>query len=343
MSLNVARKNSLELVPLADLSRETDQLIKKRLVGVSPWVRRTRRAVLIHSGHDQPILLEGEPGTGKEFIARLIHQCGSRRHAPFFALDCDSVSEDSFEASLFGVVNKISSRRFYTHKGLIEKAAGGTLYIQCAPVLAPVLKDKLGRLIVYRSYYRIGENVPEFADIRIIFGVLPHSDSAPSSVAPLPINERLSVPPLRRRKQDLEALINHFLLSYCQKNGIEPRELSPDTLHLLYQHDWPGNTGELKQVIESSLQKVKPPVIEPSMLPAYIANQSGFNGFSIPDGGIDLNEETERFEMKAVCAALKKCRGRQSDAASLLGLKRTTLHTKIKHYGIRVELFRCPE
>lgn len=339
MSLNIARKNTPYLY---DLNREANQILKKRLIGVSHWAKKARQAVLIHSEHDRPVLLEGERGTGKEFIARLIHQFSPRSQSPFFAVICDSASDESFEAALFGSVNKLPSDRFYTNKGLIEKAAGGTLYIECGSKLASVLKDKIARLIVYGNYYRVGENVPESAETRVILGVPPQlkSQSESSGAHSLPINDRLPIPPLRERKQDLESLINHFLSSFCQKNGKEQRTLSPDTFHLLHQYEWPGNTGELKRVTESMVQKAKPPAIVPSLLPAHIANQPGFNGCSIPDWGIDLNEERERFEMRLLSEALKKCRGKQSEAAKLLGLKRTTLHTKIKHYGIQVEFFR---
>lgn len=154
------------------------------------------------------------------------------------------------------------------------------------------------------------------------------------------VSDTLSIPPLRRRRADIEPLSRHFIKEVYQRLGKELRELSPDTLAHLRRYDWPGNVGELKKVIEAMVHRSRPPCLDPSLLPAYLVNPLNINGTSLPASGINLSEELERLEKSLLCAALRQCVGNQTKAAELLGLKRTTLNTKLKQYGIDVRSFK---
>jgi DNA-binding NtrC family response regulator len=319
--------------------RDISRLIKQRLIGNSHWVRQARAAVALHAAHPNPVFIKGEPGTGKEFLARLIHDCSDRGQKPFLAISCSSVSEESLEAALFGSIHSLSSGRPFTRKGLVEKAEGGTLYINGVSSLSAVLQSKLTRLIEHHEYCRVGDSLPEAANVRVLLGSAHQAESRGEGIY-IPVKDRLSIPPLRRRVADIEPLSRHFLSEYCRRLGKGARELAPETLALLRRHDWPGNVGELKRAMKETAENLRPAPIKPSLLPPYLVNRSGFYCYSLPDSGIRWSEEVKQFEIEVIRAALNQCGGVQTRAAQLLGLKLSTLNTKIKNYGIDTQSFK---
>jgi DNA-binding NtrC family response regulator len=335
---NRAARPEARLTP-EDESR-IEQLLKQRLIGVSRWVKRARGFVAVHAVQANPLLLEGEPGAGKEFIARLIHECSPRRRGPFLTLACEAVAEEALAARLFGSIKALRAGRFYTRRGLVEKAAGGTLYLEGATTLSPAFQAQITRLILHQEFCRAGDKLVETADVRMLLGdiVPPPKDSsresAPKEIS-FPISDRLTIPALRRRKADIETLSRHFPAEFCRRQKKEPRELSRGAVNVLRRYSWPGNIGELKRVMEQAAQQAKPPQIETARLPIHIARPSGFHG-----DVLNLRAELKQFERTMLCAALKQSRGVQSAAAQLLGLKLTTLHTKLKTHEIDVESFK---
>jgi len=343
LPVQVAQHSLIAYEPPPMRGNEGDiaRLIKERLIGVSRWATEARAAVAAHAGHDNPILIEGERGTGKEFVARLIHECSARGHGPFVALSCESLSEESVEAALFGSIRALPCGSNRIQRGLVERAEGGTLYISGSSALSPLLKTEIARLIRYQEFRRLGDNLLERADVRVILGHTQDRGGEPMvGESVITVSDRLSIPPLRQRRVDIEPLSRHFIEEFCQQIGKELRDLSPDALAALRRYDWPGNVSELKRVIEEMVQRSRPPCLDLSLLPASLLDPSNLNGASLPASGISLSEEVERLEKSLLCAALKQCQGRQTKAAQLLGLKRTTLNTKIKRYGIDVKSFR---
>jgi DNA-binding NtrC family response regulator len=322
------------------------RLVKERLIGVSRWVKEARGAVAAHAAHDHPIILDGEPGAGKEFLARLIHDCSARRHGPFVTIACGLLSEESLEAALFGSIQLLPSGRNRIQRGLVEVATGGTLYIDGISSLSSILRVEITRLIQHQEFRRRGDNLLESADVRVILGYLQNQEAKPAETVTaaaeaLSITDILSLPPLRRRKADIEPLSRHFVTQACQRFGKEPRMLPSETMTLLRRYEWPGNISELKHAVEEMVRQSKPPALDPSSMPAHLARVS-YPTSSLPDSGIDLNEEVKRFEHSLLCEVLKRCQGQQTRAARLLGLKLTTLNAKIARYGIDVTLFKRP-
>ncbi len=325
-----------------------EQWIKSRLVGVSHWVTHARVAVAAHAGHDAPIVLEGEMGAGKEFIARLIHECSLRRRGPFFSVTCWPVIEPSLETLLFGAGSTNASGQIYDEKGLVEMAAGGTLYLDICASISDSLKIRLLHLIQHQEFRRSKSDLVEKANLRIILGSAPQpaTDSkrgAINSSLFISASDKLAILPLRERKMDIEPLSLSFLNEFCRREGKEERELSQEALHALHNYDWPGNIGELKKCLEFAARQARPPGINVGTLPAHIANRRGFNEYSLPHSGINWQEEVRQFEKTIVCAALRKAGGVQRRAAKLLGLKVSTLNTMIKRYGIDVTSFQFTE
>ncbi|MGE0129031.1 MAG: sigma-54-dependent transcriptional regulator [Blastocatellales bacterium] len=332
----------------SDNELKVEQLIKSRLVGLSHWVAHASVAVATHAGHDNPIVLAGEPGTGKEFIARLIHECSSRRRGPFVSVTCWPVIEPSLETMLFGANGANASGQISPKKGLVEMAAGGTLYLDICSSFSDSLKDRVFRLIRHREFYRSKGDFIERADLRVILGSAPQpalnkDGEMTNSLLLNSASDKLAIPPLRERKMDIEPLSHRFLTEQCRQEGKEERELSQEAIHILRNYDWPGNVGELKRCLEFAVRQAKPPKIGSNTLPEHIINQRGFNGYSLPPSGINWQEEIRQFEKAIVCAALKKSGGVQRRAAKLLGLKVSTLNTIIKRYSIDVSSFHLPD
>ncbi|HEY7545539.1 MAG TPA: sigma 54-interacting transcriptional regulator [Blastocatellia bacterium] len=310
-------------------------LITEKLVGISGWAEAARRTVAAHAAHDGSIIIEGEPGTGKEFLARLIHECSPRRRGPFVAISFDSVSEESAEAVLFGVARPQSEHHF-TPRSLLESAHGGTLYINGLMEMGADLKAKIANFIRRREYRLPGEDffetrTAENSNVRILLGALPENEKDTND---FPISDTLSIPPLRRRREDIEPMVRHFIRRTCDQFNRELREVAPDAMAVLRDYDWPGNIIEIKSVVNDMIAKSGPPLLHASLIPGHIVEASGFAPRSLPSSGINLGDELERIEKTLIVEALKMAHGVQYKAAQLLGLKPTTLNMKISRFGI---------
>ncbi|HWP42047.1 MAG TPA: sigma 54-interacting transcriptional regulator [Blastocatellia bacterium] len=309
--------------------------IRERLIGESRWAESARKAILAHAAHNNPVVIEGEPGSGKELIARLIHENSARREGPFVSIAFDCVSEESIETVLFGPGRKYMPSCASTQGGLIKSADGGTLYLSGALSISASLRARIAHFIERGELNCDEGDRVEFSDVRILFGTrLPIQ---PDEVASLGVSDTIRVLPLRQRREDIEPLARSFVTRFCEETGREIREISPEAMISLCNYDWPGNVAELRGVIWESILKSGPPRIEQWLLPVHITSLSGFNGETIPERGINLAEELERIEVKLLRAALKQSHGVQYKAAQLLGLKPTTLNMKLSRYGIDVK------
>lgn len=311
-------------------------LVGESLIGVSKWTQTARTFVARHSAHNRPIVLEGERGTGKRLLARLIHRFSVHQQGPFVALTLGSNTEDVARAVLFG---NARDRSDGGDKGLAELAQGGTLYIDGLSEVAASLIDDIAKLADREGFKNEDE-----ASVRILLGWGTQSGSCRSSAnvdarsAGLDY-ERIQIPPLRERTDDIEPLAAHFIRDRCVQMRKELRQISPEAMKVLCGYDWPQNVRELRTVVYQLVKQLTPPSIEPSLLPAYLAGPSEPASL-LPVSGLDLDSEVKRVEVDLICAALKQCRGLQNKAAQLLRIKPTTLFMKIRRHGIDVEAFR---
>lgn len=321
------------------LAGDPSQLIEERLVGVSGWAEAARRLVAIHANHDNTVNLEGEPGTGKRFIAALIHQCSSRRDGPFVSLSLGSASEDLACSVLFGSSQKSSPDDLVDGRGLMELAREGTVYVE--GLLNPTT-SLAGHIVNLLRQSRFNNRSESQARILIGWEIQPCSyrSTIPNDLRNGRDFESISIPPLRERLDDVEALAMHFVNQRCQETQRELRAVSPETLDALRSYDWPRNVLELKTLIRALVNQTRPPVIEVSLVPAYVRDRIDCDAGVFPASGLDLGDEIRRHEIDLICAALKHSRGLQAKAARLLHTKATTLFMKIQRYGIDVEAFR---
>lgn len=321
------------------LADDESQLIEKRLIGISGWAENARRLVARHGAHDNTVNLEGEPGTGKAFLARLIHQCSARREGPFVSFSFRSASIDMARSILFGSPQTFSTEELRDDKGLIELAREGTLYVEAPSDSASSLVDEMLNLV---RQLRFNYQREDRARILLGWEIQPgsHRSMALSYLSNGRDFESIAIPPLRERPKDIEALAVHFVKHRCLETQKELRAISPEALNALCSYDWPRNVLELKTLVTSLVNQTRPPVIDLSLVPAYVRNRLDCDADLFPASGLDLGDEIKRREIELICAALKHSRGLQAKAARLLHTKATTLFMKIQRYGIDVEVFR---
>jgi two-component system, NtrC family, response regulator AtoC len=312
------------------------QLIRESLIGVSRWTETARLLMAVHAAHDNTVILEGERGTGKRLLARLIHRFSPRHQGPFVTLALGSTSDEVAQAVLFGSAKELSDNVPRSDKGLTELARGGTLYIDGLSNLSPSLTDDIVRLAERRGLDNEGER-----SVRILLGWRIQSESSQSTTAGSNglDYETIQIPPLRARPDDIEALAVHFIKQRCEQTGKELRKISTDAMEALRSYDWPRNVRELRTLVNQLVKQLNPPPIGVAHLPTYLAGSCGAMSI-LPQSGLDLDGEMKRVEVDLICAALRQSRGLQTKAAQLLRVKPTTLFMKIKRYGIDVGVFR---
>ena len=309
---------------------DTGHSLSEQLIGASAWAEAARAAVEQFAGHDRPVLLEGEQGTGKRLLARLIHDRSARGNRVFVGLSLQQGTAELFEKVFYGMGGDS------VQSGLVESVRGGTLYLNVVPPLTPSLQASVTRLIASQAGLGMGGT-------RIILGVTKvlHAGDAASPLADAcGIRDIFRALPLRERVSDIEPLSRHFVKEFCRQSGREMREIDATALAKLLSHEWTGNVGELKAAMHQMVEKSGPPRIEASLFPSRMVNVFTMKECSIPEAGIDLSKEVRQFEQSLLCAALKQSRGVQLKAAQLLNIKPTTLNMKLSRYGIDVSWFK---
>jgi DNA-binding NtrC family response regulator len=301
--------------------------VEEPYIGVSRWADTARSLILLHASHDKTIILEGERGTGKSLLARSIHRASSRCHGPFVPLALGSTTDEMARAVLFDG---------HGEKSFLEFVQGGTLYIDGLSEISPSLAEDVVHLVESQA------SKDGTGSIRILLG-LTRNDSCGSSSIPATTSglyyERVRIPPLRERVEDIRALAEYFIRKRCLQLNREIRRITPEAMNVLCDYDWPRNVSELKVLINQLVKQLNPPPIDVSTLPGYMAGQNETDA-TLPAAGVDLDDEVKRIEVGLICAALKRSHGLQNKAAQLLRVKPTTLFMKIRRYGIDVASFR---
>ena len=288
------------------------------------------------------VLILGESGTGKELVARAIHENSSRRQMPFMVINCGGIPENLLESELFGYI-KGSFTGAYTDKaGLFEVARGGSVFLDEIGELPPLLQVKLLRVVQEKTFRRIGDSEDIRVDVRIISATNKNlADNVKSGLFREDLYYRLNVipfhlPPLRERKEDIPVLTKHFIEKYSREFGKEIKTISAYALELLMQYPFPGNIRELENIIERSVALETSNIILPEnlILSQGMVKKEGNFLSELPDTGINLNEELEKFEKALIEKALLKAQGSKTRAAELLKINYDSLHYRAEKLGI---------
>ncbi len=308
---------------------------RKFIIGQSPSMKTIYEKISKVAPTDSTVLITGESGTGKELVARAIHAQSKRKNNEFLAVDCSSLVETLLESELFGHVKGSFTGAAQTKHGFFELANHGTFFFDEISNLSLNIQAKLLRVIQEREFMKVGDHRKIKLDIRIISASNKSLKDAVQSGAFRPdLYYRLSVvpihlPPLRKRKEDVPLLINHFLQRFCQKIKIPIPEISFEAMEILKDYAWPGNVRELEHVLERVLILEDCDVIHARDLPAFMTQRQGeFQVFS------EEPSTLEELEKKYIRFVLKRTKGKKSKAAEILGINRKTLGLKIRKYGL---------
>jgi two-component system response regulator HydG len=281
------------------------------------------------------ILVLGESGTGKELIARQIHDRSNRKNKPFVAINCGALRETLLESELFGH-EKGSFTGAYNRKiGLAEAASGGSLFLDEIGELDPAIQSKLLRFIQEGEFHRVGGKEPIKVDIRLICATNRELDQ---EVSRGQFREDLfyrintivvSAPPLRRRKDDIPVLVNHFLNNSQHAYLNRGRSVSEDAMKLMTRYDWPGNIRELQNVCERLQILSEGHMIMVNDIPDNIRNPDTQVDVIEYDPSMTLHDLEKRYILKA----LAHFGGNKTQAANNLGITIKTLYNKLHEYG----------
>lgn len=315
------------------------------IVGVSDGIRHAIAQAQQVSALNVPVLIEGETGVGKELFARAIHGQSAVARGPFVPFNCGAVSKEMIASELFGYARgAFTGASAEGRMGRFEQADGGTLCLDEIGELQLELQPYLLRVLEEGVVYRVGENTPRRVNVRIL--AMTNRDLRAEVAAGrfrLDLYHRLSVtaievPPLRRRSDDLECLIDYFNPRVADRHGREPARFTAAAMQRLRAYSWPGNVRELRNVVERGILFARDGIADVDCLPREIAlGEDIRQGFEPPpdDGGTAFSGSLEGAEQDAINRAMRKSGGNLSVAAMMLGISRSTLYRKMSLYGLK--------
>ena len=323
----------------------TDQLGPDELIGDSPPMTELKEQIETAAQADSRILIAGENGTGKELVARRIHELSPRSRGPFVDVNCAAIPEELIESELFGHVKGAFTGATANRTGRFEQANGGTLFLDEIADMSLKTQAKVLRVLQEQKFEPVGSTRTIQVDVRVLAATnkdLQHEiaegrfrEDLFFRLAVIP----LEVPSLRERRGDIQALLDHFLAHFALDLRKSKKEIERPALEALEDYAWPGNVRELRNLAERLMIMTRGDQITVRDLPSAIRGTSSerlsmntLDGFSG-----DLKEARDAFETRYIEKVLKEHKGNVSRTAQALGIERSSLHRKIKSLGIEVE------
>ncbi|WP_299819753.1 sigma-54 dependent transcriptional regulator [uncultured Pontibacter sp.] len=285
------------------------------------------------------VLILGENGTGKELVARALHEKSFRAGKPFVSIDVAALTDSLFESELFGYKKGAFTDAKEDRKGRFEAAQGGTLFLDEIGNISPAMQAKLLTVLQNRQVTPLGSNTPVPVDIRLISATNePIYELAAKNLFRKDLIYRINtveitLPPLRQRFGDIELLARHFAAVYAQKNHKPVPELAPATLQKLNQHSWPGNVRELQHAVERAIILAEGNVLQPQDF-SFSAMEIPPAAQAIPAFAADTSMPLSEIERETIRRVIEKNKGNISKAAKELGLTRTALYRRLNKYDI---------
>lgn len=307
---------------------EEQQQLGERLLGHSQAAQRLRQQVQALAPLHADVLILGETGSGKEVVARTLHELSPRRNAPFVAINAGALAESVIESELFGHEAGAFTGAQKKRIGKFEYANGGTIFLDEIESMSPEVQVKLLRLLQERVVERVGSNQLIPLDIRVIAAtkedlLLAADEGRFRADLYYRLNvAQIQIPPLRERQEDILPLFVHFVAQACHKYQIAEPQLPAIQRALLLSHDWPGNVRELQNAAERFALGLELAISTPLQELVH-----GGHGLSLP-------QQVEAFERALIAAELARPHGSLREVAEALQVPRKTLHDKIRKYGL---------
>jgi two-component system NtrC family response regulator len=352
--MRVNLKSDIDTI-LTAIAEKIDLLNSKTLTNLHSWQRRPSFGEIIGQSQEMnqiysliqtiskstsTVCIQGESGTGKELIARTIHANSPRHDKPFVAINCCSISENLFESELFGHEKGAFTSAFNLHKGKCEIASGGTLFLDEIGELEANIQIKLLRFLQEKEFHRVGGNSIIHSDCRLITATNRNLDQ---DIVNRRFREDLYyrinvipiyVPPLRKRRQDIPLLLEHFFKKYSETINRSPAKLTPDALEALQAYHYPGNIRELINIVERLSVICSSQLISFDDLPQEIQRTAKSPSEchtmlkELPEEGVPL----QTVERELILKTLEKTSGNKVVASKMLGITRRLLYLRLKEY-----------
>ena len=332
----VTVKNAIGMGRLVEENDSLRSIVLKdhEMVGAAPSMNQLRDHILMVAPTNASVLITGENGTGKELVARSIHFHSLRRDKPFIEINCAAIPEELIESELFGHERGAFTGAVAQKKGKFDLADGGTIFLDEIGDMSLKTQAKVLRILQERKFERVGGTRTVEVDVRVVAAtnkVLEYEIKAGNfredlfyrlNVVPF------MVPSLRERTDDIPLLIEHFLDTFCKREGRERKLFVPEAVELMKHYDWPGNVRELKNIIERALIIADTREILPNHLPLEIRNTAG--GLPASPPGEREIRPLWRVEDEYIEYVLRATDNNHSRTASMLGISRSTLLAKLK-------------
>ena len=308
----------------------------ENIIGESPAMRQVFETVQQVAPSRATVLITGETGTGKELIAKAIHNLSPRKNGPFIPVHAAALPSTLLESELFGHEKGAFTGAVERRIGRFELADGGTLFLDEVGDLEPPIQVKLLRVLEERAFERVGGTKTLQVDVRLVAAT---NKDLKKLVTDGKFRDdlfyRLSVvavdlPPLRERRDDIPRLVKAFLDEFGRENNKQVRELTPEALNVLLAHDWPGNVRELRNAIEQMVVLARAERLTVRDVPVAIRGSADLTKINVVRTGMTV-EEAER---QLIVQALKETDGNRTKAAQRIGISRRTLHRKLKGFGL---------
>ncbi len=305
------------------------------LLSRSPAMQAVFQIIRNAAETEATVLVRGESGSGKELVAKAIHDLSARRNAPFLAINCAALSSSLLDSELFGHVRGAFTGAVKDHSGLFQRAHGGTLFLDEVAELPLELQAKLLRVIQERNFIPVGGDRSIDVDVRIVAAT---HRSLREEVKMGRFREDLMyrlrvvpifIPPLRERREDVSLLIWHFIQQHNADNFRQIEKIDPQAMRALLDYAWPGNIRELHNVVEYAFAVGRGATLRWSELPPEIRESRIIEPQPMQNMPLSADEESA-----AIRQALEKSNGKVTQAARTLGMSRATFWRKRKIYGI---------
>jgi two-component system C4-dicarboxylate transport response regulator DctD len=321
------RRLTFEMAELRRKLREKDG-IERILIGKSAGIAGLRRDILQLAEAGPDVLIVGETGSGKELVARCLHEASPARDKPFVAINCGAIPETMFESELFGHERGAFTGAQMQRIGKIEYASGGTLFLDEVESMPMAMQVKLLRVLQFRQVERLGSNKPIPVALRVVaatktdLAALAEKQEFRSDLYFRLNVVSLEIPPLRARREDIPLIFEHQVAQAAQRYGRERPPVAEGLMRELMAHDWPGNVRELANVADRFVLGV---------LPGRFREAAGRRGLA------DLVAD---FERGLIVEALRRHAGNVAAAADALLVPKKTLYDKLKRYELSSEDYR---